>query len=88
MLSFINRNSYSSETKWTHRRSSFGDVYFTISKWAYQLLHDVAEYVKRLGTVLSMKAWQGIGFKILGREICPSVINLEQDDHSLCMTKL
>ncbi|GFS28582.1 histone-lysine N-methyltransferase SETMAR [Trichonephila inaurata madagascariensis] len=48
LLTFINRNSYSSEAKWTYRRSSFGVVYFTTSKWAYQQLHQVSEYVKRL----------------------------------------
>ncbi|GFU21380.1 histone-lysine N-methyltransferase SETMAR [Trichonephila clavipes] len=51
---FLNR--LSSEAKWTYRRSSFGVVYFTTSKRAYQSLHQVAEYVKRLGIVLSMNA--------------------------------
>ncbi|GFW18929.1 histone-lysine N-methyltransferase SETMAR [Trichonephila clavipes] len=87
MLTFINRNSYSSETKWTYRRSSFGVVYFMTSKWAYQPLHQVAEYVKRLGIVLSMNVRQGFAFKNPGREICSSVIKLEQDDHKPWMTK-
>ncbi|PRD29974.1 UNVERIFIED_CONTAM: Histone-lysine N-methyltransferase SETMAR [Trichonephila clavipes] len=43
LLTFINRNLYCSEAKWTYRRSSFGVVYFTISKCAYQPLHQVAE---------------------------------------------
>ena len=49
---FINRNSYSSEDKWKCRRSLFGVVCFKTSKWVYQQLHQVAEYVKRLGIVL------------------------------------
>ncbi|GFW85763.1 histone-lysine N-methyltransferase SETMAR [Trichonephila clavipes] len=48
LLTFIIRSSYSSEAKWTYRRSSFG-VYFETSKLAYQSLHQSAEYVKRLG---------------------------------------
>ncbi|GFX58977.1 hypothetical protein TNCV_806811 [Trichonephila clavipes] len=87
LLTFINRNSYSSEAKWTYRRSSFGVVYFTTSKWAYKLLHQVAEYVKRLEIVLLMNVRQGIGFKNSGREICPSVLKLEQNDHRPWMTK-
>ncbi|GFY75695.1 histone-lysine N-methyltransferase SETMAR [Trichonephila inaurata madagascariensis] len=87
LLTFINRNLYSSERKWTYRRSSFGVVYFTTSKWAYQPLHQVAEYVKRLRIVLSMNVRQGIGFKNSEREICPSVIKLEQDDHRPWMMK-
>ncbi|GFY44113.1 histone-lysine N-methyltransferase SETMAR [Trichonephila inaurata madagascariensis] len=86
LLTFINQNSYSSEAKWTYRRSSFGVVYLT-SKWVYQLLHQVAEYVRRLGIVLSMNVQQGIGFKNSGRGICPSVIKLKQDDHRPWMTK-
>ncbi|GFY57052.1 histone-lysine N-methyltransferase SETMAR [Trichonephila inaurata madagascariensis] len=55
------------------------------SKWAYEPLHQVAQYVKRLGIVLSMNVQQGIGFKNSGWEICPSVIKLEQtlDDEAL-----
>ncbi|GFU63329.1 hypothetical protein TNCV_246991 [Trichonephila clavipes] len=70
-----------------YRRSSFGVVYFTTTKWAYQPLHQVAEYVKRLGIVLSINVRQGIGFKNSGQEICPSVIELKQDDHRLWMSK-
>ncbi|PRD22126.1 UNVERIFIED_CONTAM: Histone-lysine N-methyltransferase SETMAR [Trichonephila clavipes] len=55
-IAISNRNSYSSEAKWTYQRSSLGVVYFTTSKWAYQPLHQVAEDVKRLGIVLSMNA--------------------------------
>ncbi|GFY75101.1 hypothetical protein TNIN_264681 [Trichonephila inaurata madagascariensis] len=80
-------NSYSSEAKWTFCRSWFGGVYFTTSKWAYQPLHEVAEYVKRLGILLSMNAWQGISFKNSGWKICPSVMKLEQDDHRPWMTE-
>ncbi|GFW13999.1 hypothetical protein TNCV_4701341 [Trichonephila clavipes] len=87
LLTFINRNSYSSEAKWTYRSSSFGVVHFTSSKWAYQPLHEVAEYFKRLGIVLSMNVRQGIRFKNSGWEFCPSVIKLEQDDHRPWMTK-
>ncbi|GFY65654.1 hypothetical protein TNIN_220181 [Trichonephila inaurata madagascariensis] len=39
------------------------------------------------GVELSMNVWQGIGFKISCREICPSVIKLEQDEYRLWMTK-
>ncbi|GFY59948.1 hypothetical protein TNIN_342171 [Trichonephila inaurata madagascariensis] len=87
LLTFINRNSYSSEAKWIYRRSSYGVVYFMTSKWTYPPLHQVTEYVKRLGTVLSMNVRQGIGFNNSGQEICPSVIKLEQDDHRPWMTK-
>ena len=45
-------NSYRNEDKWKCQRSSFDVVCFTTSKWAYQQLHQAAEYVKRLGIVL------------------------------------
>ncbi|GFY51017.1 histone-lysine N-methyltransferase SETMAR [Trichonephila inaurata madagascariensis] len=54
LLTFINRSSYSSEVKWTYRRNSFGVVYFTTSKWTYQPLHQIAEYVKHFGIVQAM----------------------------------
>ncbi|GFY50320.1 histone-lysine N-methyltransferase SETMAR [Trichonephila inaurata madagascariensis] len=50
-------------------------------------LHQVAKYVKRLGIVRSLNVRQGIGFKNSGRDICPSVIKLEQDDHRPWRTK-
>ncbi|GFY57280.1 histone-lysine N-methyltransferase SETMAR [Trichonephila inaurata madagascariensis] len=49
--------------------------------------HQIAEYVKCLEIVLSMNVRQDIDFKNSGREICPSVIKLEQDDHRPLMTK-
>ncbi|GFY74977.1 histone-lysine N-methyltransferase SETMAR [Trichonephila inaurata madagascariensis] len=70
-----------------YRRSSFGVVYFTTLKWAYQPLHQVAEYVKHLGKVMSVNVRQGTGFKNSGREICLSVIKLEQGDNMPRMTK-